>query len=126
MKKTFETITLSKDGLVDIGKFIIFLKESVGLDLAPVFPKSSLNPRCFWLEGKGGSKLIDGDRYYKLQVDNHKITLIGKGSYNTYALKSHLIGWLKEAVNDLSKPLDFIVKRDDFGKTVPEDTELEI
>lgn len=79
---------------LSVEKFIKFLKENVGLNLVPVRGQYDK----YWLSGKDGYDMIDGNKYYKLTYQPYGIDITCKGGYNAFSMKRHLADYIKEGV----------------------------
>ena len=91
MKLGNAEIVMSKEGKMDSLKLFDFLKEKVGLNLVPV--KGQYD--SYWLSGKDGFDMIDGNKYYKLTITDYGIEIKCTGDYNAFSMKGQLIEWMK-------------------------------
>ena len=96
----YEIIKLSNENKkpLDEEKVIKFLKNNVGLKLAPVRGKP-----WYWIQGKDGFDLIDGPKYYKVCVDKFGLSLEAPGGFNCFSMKGQLIDWIKEAIKKIKE-----------------------
>ena len=94
MKLGNEIVKIDPDNSesLSVEKFIKFLKENVGLNLVPVRGQYDK----YWLSGKDGYDMIDGNKYYKLGFDGRNLSIECVGGFNAYAMKGSLIQWIKE------------------------------
>lgn len=92
MKLGNAEIVMSKDGKMDSLKLSEFLKNVVGLNLVPV--RGQYN--SYWLSGKDGHDMIDGNKYYKLTLNDYGIEINCAGDYNAFSIQGSLIKWIKE------------------------------
>ena len=96
MKLGYENIKLvsdDSDALSSI-KFIDFLKKYAGLKLIPVRGQYEK----YWLSGKDGYDMIDGNKYYKLSCDGRNLYIECVGGFNAFAMKGSMRDWIKEAI----------------------------
>ena len=91
MKLGNAEIVISREGKLSISKVFNFLKEKVNLNLVPV--KGQYD--AYWLSGKDGYDMIDGNKYYKLTLTNYGIEIKCTGDYNAFSIKGSLINWMK-------------------------------
>ena len=84
---------------LSVEKFIKFLKENVGLNLVPVRGQYDK----YWLSGKDGYDMIDGNKYYKLGFDGRNLSIECVGGFNAYSMKGSLIQWIKEAIKKIKE-----------------------
>ncbi len=96
MKLGYEKIKLvsdDSDALSSI-KFIDFLKKYAGLKLIPVRGQYDK----YWLSGKDGYDMIDGNKYYKIGCDGRNLSIECVGSFNAFCMKGSMKDWIKEAI----------------------------
>ena len=91
MKLGNAEIVISREGKLSISKVFNFLKEKVNLNLVPV--KGQYD--SYWLSGKDGFDMIDGNKYYKLTLTDYGIEIKCTGDYNAFSMKGQLIEWMK-------------------------------
>ena len=91
MKLGNAEIVISREGKLSISKVFNFLKEKVNLNLVPV--KGQYD--SYWLSGKDGYDMIDGNKYYKLTLTDYGIEIKCTGDYNAFSMKGQLIEWMK-------------------------------
>ena len=91
MKLGNAEIVISREGKLSISKVFNFLKEKVNLNLVPV--KGQYD--SYWLSGKDGFDMIDGNKYYKLTITDYGIEIKCTGDYNAFSMKGQLIEWMK-------------------------------
>ena len=91
MKLGNAEIVISREGDVSTSKLFNFLKEKVGLNLVPVRGQYD----AYWLSGKDGYDMIDGNKYYKLTLSGYGIEIDCTGDYNAFSMKGQLIEWMK-------------------------------
>lgn len=91
MKLGNAEIVISREGNIAKSKLFDFLKEKVGLNLVPV--KGQYD--SYWLSGKDGFDMIDGNKYYKLTLTDYGIEIKCTGDYNAFSMKGQLIEWMK-------------------------------
>ena len=91
MKLGNAEIVISREGKLSISKVFNFLKEKVNLNLVPV--KGQYD--AYWLSGKDGYDMIDGNKYYKLTITDYGIKIKCTGDYNAFSMKGQLIEWMK-------------------------------
>ena len=91
MKLGNAEIKISREGNIAKDKLFDFLKEKVGLNLVPV--KGQYD--SYWLSGKDGFDMIDGNKYYKLTLTDYGIEIKCTGDYNAFSMKGQLIEWMK-------------------------------
>ena len=51
---------------------------------------------AYWLSGKDGYDMIDGNKYYKLVFDSYGIEIKCTGDYNAWSMQGTLVDWMKE------------------------------
>tara|TARA_B100001079_G_scaffold237583_1_gene220718 strand:+ start:97 stop:411 length:315 start_codon:yes stop_codon:yes gene_type:complete len=91
MKLGNAKILISREGQISTSKLLKFLKEKVNLNLVPVRGQYD----SYWLSGKDGYDMIDGNKYYKLTLDGYGIEINCTGDYNAFSMKGCLIDWMK-------------------------------
>ena len=91
MKLGNAKILISREGQISTSKLLKFLKEKVNLNLVPVRGQYD----SYWLSGKDGYDMIDGNKYYKLTLDGYGIEINCTGDYNAFSMKGQLIEWMK-------------------------------
>ena len=91
MKLGNAEIVISREGKLSISKVFNFLKEKVNLNLVPVRGQYD----SYWLSGKDGFDMIDGNKYYKLTITDYGIEIKCTGDYNAFSMKGQLIEWMK-------------------------------
>lgn len=91
MKLGNAEIVISREGKLSISKVFNFLKEKVNLNLVPVKGQCD----SYWLSGKDGYDMIDGNKYYKLTLTEYGIEIKCTGDYNAFSMKGQLIEWMK-------------------------------
>ena len=91
MKLGIAKIIISREGDVSTSKLFNFLKEKVGLNLVPVRGQYD----AYWLSGKDGYDMIDGNKYYKLTLSGYGIEINCTGDYNAFSMKGTLLDWMK-------------------------------
>jgi hypothetical protein len=91
MKLGNEKIVISREGEISISKLLKFLKEKVKLNLVPVRGQYD----AYWLSGKDGYDMIDGNKYYKLTLNGYGIEINCTGDYNAFSMKGSLLNWMK-------------------------------
>ena len=96
MSKYTETLKLAPEGeSINISKLYDFLTgDLVNLNLVPVSGQYD----TYWLSGKDGYDLIDGNKYYKLTFTSTGINITCKGGYNAFSMVGHLKQWFVEGV----------------------------
>lgn len=87
-------LILSKDGKVSVDKVVNFLTKKCNIKLVPV--KGQYN--SYWLSGKDGYDMIDGNKYYKLVFDSYGIEIKCTGDYNAWSMKGTLVDWFEEGI----------------------------
>ena len=92
MKLGNAEIVISKEGKLSREKLLQFLLDEVGLNLVKV--KGQYD--SYWLSGKDGYDMIDGNKYYKLVFDSYGIEIKCTGDYNAWSMKGTLVDWIKE------------------------------
>ena len=98
MKLGYEEIKLVSDSsdALSSSKFIDFLKKYAGLKLIPVRGQYDK----YWLSGKDGYDMIDGNKYYKINCDGRKLYIECVGGFHAFAMKGSIIDWIKEAIEN--------------------------
>ena len=91
MKLGNAKILISREGQISTSKLLKFLKEKVNLNLVPVRGQYD----SYWLSGKDGFDMIDGNKYYKLTITDYGIEIKCTGDYNAFSMKGQLIEWMK-------------------------------
>ena len=91
MKLGIAKIIISREGDVSTSKLFNFLKEKVGLNLVSV--RGQYN--AYWLSGKDGYDMIDGNKYYKLILSGYGIEIVCQGGWKSYSMKGTLLDWMK-------------------------------
>ena len=91
MKLGNAKILISREGQISTSKLLKFLKEKVNLNLVPVRGQYD----SYWLSGKDGYDMIDGNKYYKLTITDYGIKIKCTGDYNAFSMKGQLIEWMK-------------------------------
>lgn len=91
MKLGNAEIVISREGEISTSKLLKFLKEKVKLNLVPVRGQYD----AYWLSGKDGYDMIDGNKYYKLTLNGYGIEINCTGDYNAFSMKGSLINWMK-------------------------------
>lgn len=91
MKLGNAEIVISREGEISTSKLLKFLKEKVKLNLVPV--RGQYN--AYWLSGKDGYDMIDGNKYYKLTLNGYGIEINCTGDYNAFSMKGSLLNWMK-------------------------------
>ena len=96
MSKYTETLKLAPEGeSINISKLYDFLTgDLVNLKLVPVKGQEL----SYWLAGKDGYDMIDGNKYYKLTYQPYGIDITCKGGYNAFSMVGHLKQWFVEGV----------------------------
>ena len=96
MSKYTETLKLAPEGeSINISKLYDFLTgDLVNLNLVPVSGQYD----TYWLSGKDGYDMIDGNKYYKLTLTSTGIDITCGGGYNAFSMKRHLADYIKEGV----------------------------
>ena len=94
MKLGNAEIVISREGKLSISKLFNFLKEKVNLNLVPVRGQYD----AYWLSGKDGYDMIDGNKYYKLVFDSYGIEIKCTGDYNAWSMKGTLVDWFEEGI----------------------------
>ena len=82
---------ISREGKISTSKLLKFLKEKVKLNLVPVRGQYD----AYWLSGKDGYDMIDGNKYYKLTLNGYGIEIDCTGDYNAFSMKGSLLNWMK-------------------------------
>jgi|TARA_B100001063_G_C16269580_1_gene313859 hypothetical protein len=91
MKLGNAEIVISREGEISTSKLLKFLKEKVKLNLVPVRGQYD----AYWLSGKDGYDMIDGNKYYKLTLNGYGIEINCTGDYNAFSMKGSLLNWMK-------------------------------
>ena len=91
MKLGNAEIVISREGEISTSKLLKFLKEKVKLNLVPVRGQYD----AYWLSGKDGYDMIDGNKYYKLTLSGYGIEINCTGGYNAFSMKGTLVDWMK-------------------------------
>ena len=91
MKLGNAEIVISREGEISTSKLLKFLKEKVKLNLVPVRGQYD----AYWLSGKDGYDMIDGNKYYKLTLNGYGIEIDCTGDYNAFSMKGSLLNWMK-------------------------------
>jgi len=91
MKLGNAEIVISREGKISTSKLLKFLKEKVKLNLVPVRGQYD----AYWLSGKDGYDMIDGNKYYKLTLNGYGIEIDCTGDYNAFSMKGSLLNWMK-------------------------------
>ena len=91
MKLGNAEIVISREGELSTSKLLKFLKEKVKLNLVPVRGQYD----AYWLSGKDGYDMIDGNKYYKLTLNGYGIEIDCTGDYNAFSMKGSLLNWMK-------------------------------
>jgi hypothetical protein len=91
MKLGNAKIVISREGKISTSKLLKFLKEKVKLNLVPVRGQYD----AYWLSGKDGYDMIDGNKYYKLTLNGYGIEIDCTGDYNAFSMKGSLLNWMK-------------------------------
>ena len=91
MKLGNAEIVISREGEISTSKLLKFLKEKVKLNLVPVRGQYD----AYWLSGKDGYDMIDGNKYYKLTLSGYGIEIDCTGDYNAFSMKGSLLNWMK-------------------------------
>ena len=91
MKLGNAKIVISREGKISTSKLLKFLKEKVKLNLVPVRGQYD----AYWLSGKDGYDMIDGNKYYKLTLNGYGIEINCTGDYNAFSMKGSLLNWMK-------------------------------
>ena len=96
MSKYTETLTIAPKGdTLNKTKLKEFLTgDLVNLKLVPVSGQYD----SYWLSGKDGYDMIDGNKYYKLTLTSTGIDITCGGGYNAFSMKRHLADYIKEGV----------------------------
>ena len=96
MSKYTETLTIAPKGdTLNKTKLKEFLTgDLVNLKLVPVSGQYD----SYWLSGKDGYDMIDGNKYYKLTLTSTGIDITCKGGYNAFSMVGHLKQWFVEGV----------------------------
>lgn len=92
MKLGNAKLILSKEGKISVDKVVNFLSKKCNIKLVPV--KGQYD--AYWLSGKDGYDMIDGNKYYKLVFDSYGIGIKCTGDYNAWSMKGTLVDWIKE------------------------------
>ena len=99
MKLGNAKILISREGQISTSKLLKFLKEKVNLNLVPVRGQYD----SYWLSGKDGFDMIDGNKYYKLTLNDYGIEINCAGDYNAFSIKGSLIKWIQEGLKKVKK-----------------------
>ena len=91
MKLGNAEIVISREGKLSRELLLEFLLDRVNLNLVKV--KGQYD--SYWLSGKDGYDMIDGNKYYKLTLDGYGIEINCTGDYNAFSMKGQLIDWMK-------------------------------
>ena len=91
MKLGNAEIVISREGEISTSKLLKILKEKVKLNLVPVRGQYD----AYWLSGKDGYDMIDGNKYYKLTLNGYGIEINCTGDYNAFSMKGSLLNWMK-------------------------------
>ena len=91
MKLGNAKILISREGQISKPKLLKFLKEKVKLNLVPVRGQYD----AYWLSGRDGYDMIDGNKYYKLTLNGYGIEINCTGDYNAFSMKGSLLNWMK-------------------------------
>ena len=96
MSKYTESLKIAPKGdKISYVKLHNFLTgDLVNLKLVPVKGQDL----SYWLAGKDGYDMIDGNKYYKLTYQPYGIDITCKGGYNAFSMKRHLADYIKEGV----------------------------
>ena len=96
MSKYTETLTIAPKGdTLNKTKLKEFLTgDLVNLKLVPVSGQYD----SYWLSGKDGYDMIDGNKYYKLTLTSTGIDITCKGGYNAFSMVGTLKQWFVEGV----------------------------
>ena len=92
MKLGNAKLILSKEGKISVDKIVNFLSKKCNIKLVPV--KGQYD--AYWLSGKDGYDMIDGNKYYKLTLTDYGIEIKCTGDYNAWSMKGTLVDWIKE------------------------------
>ena len=85
-------IILSKEGKISVDKIVNFLSKKCNIKLVPV--KGQYD--AYWLSGKDGYDMIDGNKYYKLILSGYGIEIVCQGGWISYSMQGSLVDWMKE------------------------------
>lgn len=91
MKLGNAEIVISREGKLSRELLLQFLLDEVNLNLVKV--KGQYD--SYWLSGKDGYDMIDGNKYYKLTITDYGIEIKCTGDYNAFSMKGQLIEWMK-------------------------------
>ena len=94
MKLGNAEIVISREGKLSREKLLQFLLDDVGLNLVKVRGQYD----SYWLSGKDGYDMIDGNKYYKLVFDSYGIEIKCTGDYNAWSMKGTLVDWFEEGI----------------------------
>ena len=94
MKLGNAKLILSKEGKVSVDKVVNFLSKKCNIKLVPV--KGQYD--SYWLSGKDGYDMIDGNKYYKLTITDYGIKIKCTGDYNAWSMKGTLVDWFEEGI----------------------------
>ena len=99
MKLGNAEIVISREGKLSREKLLQFLLDDVGLNLVKVRGQYD----SYWLSGKDGFDMIDGNKYYKLTLNDYGIEINCAGDYNAFSIKGSLIKWIQEGLKKVKK-----------------------
>ena len=68
--------------------------DDVGLNLVKVRGQYD----SYWLSGKDGFDMIDGNKYYKLTYQPYGLDITCQGGYNCWVMIRHMRDYIKEGV----------------------------
>ena len=91
MKLGNAEIVISREGKLSRELLLQFLLDEVNLNLVKV--KGQYD--SYWLSGKDGYDMIDGNKYYKLTLNGYGIEINCTGDYNAFSMKGSLLNWMK-------------------------------
>ena len=94
MKLGNAKLILSKEGKISVDKIVNFLSKKCNIKLVPV--KGQYD--AYWLSGKDGYDMIDGNKYYKLTITDYGIKIKCTGDYNAWSMKGTLVDWFEEGI----------------------------
>ena len=94
MKLGNAKLILSKEGKISVDKVVNFLSKKCNIKLVPV--KGQYD--SYWLSGKDGYDMIDGNKYYKLTITDYGIKIKCTGDYNAWSMKGTLVNWMEEGI----------------------------
>ena len=92
MKLGNAKLILSEEGKISVDKIVNFLSKKCNIKLVPV--KGQYD--SYWLSGKDGYDMIDGNKYYKLVFDSYGIEIVCQGGWKSYSMQGSLVDWMKE------------------------------